>query len=198
MDPSHWPELFRLAVAALHAGFDGRRPAPGDIDAAPAGVFVTIEVDGELNGCIGALEPEPLGAAVPRLAWDAAFADPRLPALRPHEHDATLIKISLLSPLEPIDVKNEAELLAVLRPEVDGLLVEDRGRRATFLPAVWRHGLTAPSFVHQLLAKAGLPGWSPTMRVWRYTTEERSAKAKEVPHHLRSIDLDGTDTARDA
>ena len=198
MDPSHWPEAFGLADAALHAGFEGRPPPVGDIDAPPAALFVTIEVGGALNGCIGTLEPEALGAAVPRLAWGAAFDDPRVPALRPEEHDDTSIKISVLSALEPLDVSHEAAVAAVLRPEVDGLVVEDGGQRATFLPAVWRHGLTPEVFVRQLLAKAGLRAWSPSTRAWRYTTEERSAQAKDVPHHVATVDLDCTDGAGDS
>lgn len=204
MDPLLWSELFAIADAALRAGFEGGRApavAPDSLPAAlraPSGVFVTVEVDGELNGCIGVLEPEPLGPAVARLAWDAAFADPRLPRLRPEQHDRTTIKISVLGPLEPLEVDSVTALIEVVRPEVDGLLIEDRDRRATFLPAVWRHGLDPASFVRQLLVKAGLPGWSASTSAWRYTTDERSAEAKDVPHHLAALDLDGADRASDA
>jgi len=32
---------------------------------------------------------------------------------------------------------DEADLLSRLRPHVDGLIIEDAGRKALFLPAVW-------------------------------------------------------------
>ena len=60
------------AVAAAVAGGDA--PAPDAVRLSPAlaargGAFVTLTVDGRLNGCIGTLDPAgPLGAEVVRLA----------------------------------------------------------------------------------------------------------------------------------
>jgi len=198
MDPSRSAELFALADAALHAGFDGASPPVGDVDVPPAAVFVTIEVDGELNGCIGTMAPEPLGAAVPRLAWEAAFTDPRLPPLEPWQHDGVTIKLSILSPMQPLDVSSVEDLVAALRPGIDGALLEDRGRRGTFLPAVWRSVSSPEEFVRRLLQKAGLRSWSATTRAWRYQAEELSAQTKDVAHHVGAADLGGADGSRDA
>ena len=129
-------------------------------------------VDGSLNGCIGSLQPEPLAAAVSRLAWEAAFADPRLPALEWSEYPRADVKISLLSDPEPLDVATEDELIAALRPGVDGVIIAAGGRRATFLPAVWETLPDRVAFVHQLERKAGMRGWPRGARAWRYTSVE--------------------------
>jgi AmmeMemoRadiSam system protein A len=84
------------------------------------------------------------------------------------------IHISLLSPLEPLDVDTREELLDLLRPGVDGLLLEDPPHRSTFLPQVWDSLPDPADFVNELLQKGGLPPnhWSVTLQVFRYTVEE--------------------------
>lgn len=170
--------LLEVATASIVRGFDGRGPLRVDFADAPAatrvraGAFVTVTVDGELNGCIGTIEPvEPLVTTVARCAWEAAFDDPRLPSLRRADFPRTGIEVSVLSAMEPMDVASEAELVAALRPGVDGLLLEGNGHRATFLPAVWEQVPAPELFVHLLERKAGLwPGtWSPRMHAYRYT-----------------------------
>lgn len=188
LDPSAADTLFRLGDSAIRAGLDGRRP-PG-VSAAelpaplgtPTGVFVTLLVDDELNGCIGTLEPEALGPAVARLAWDAAFADPRLPRLRWDDYEALVLKISVLSAPAPLDVASEEELLAALRPGTDGLLLSAGGRRATFLPSVWETLPDPVDFVRHLQAKAGMaPGrWETGTRAWRYTSDEIGRRARDL------------------
>ena len=155
-------------------------PPPGAT--AAAGVFVTVTVDGELNGCIGTMEPEPLDVAVPRLAQQAAFEDPRLPRLRASEYDRAGIKISVLSPMEPIPASSQEELLAHLRPGVDGLLIRSGWRRATFLPAVWDTLPDPRHFLQQLFAKAGLRStqWPSDLAAFRYTSEEFGASTRDI------------------
>ena len=136
--------------------------------------FVTLRHDGTLRGCIGELEAtRPLVAGVAHHAWAAAFHDPRFRPLAATELDRLDAHVAVLSPLEPLAVRGEDELLAVLRPGHDGLLIDDGLRRATFLPAVWE-SLPAPhAFLRELKRKAGLPeeGWPPGLRVWRYDAE---------------------------
>ena len=50
----------------------------------------------------------------------------------------------------------EADLLAQLRPGVDGLIIEDSGRRALFLPSVWEELPDQRQFLTQLKLKAGM------------------------------------------
>jgi AmmeMemoRadiSam system protein A len=142
---------------------------------APGASFVTLRREGELRGCVGRLEAvEPLVRDVARSAYRAACADTRFERVLPHELTGLELKISVLSPLEPLRVASEAELLAALRPGVDGLVLREGARGATFLPAVWE-SLSAPEdFLRELLRKAGLPErhWSPTLRFERYTSFE--------------------------
>jgi len=173
--------LLALADEALRNGLAGRGWQPVDVGSCapalrePRGVFVTVTVGGELNGCIGSVWPiEALGAAVPRLAWEAAFADPRLPRLRPGDYQRAGVHISVLSVPEPLPVTSEEELIAALRPGVDGLIIAHGRRRATFLPAVWEKLPDRAEFLAHLKAKAGMPHswWSAQVSVHRYTASE--------------------------
>lgn len=172
--------LLDLADGAVRAGLAGHRPDAVDVDAMPPGVrraapaFVTVTVGGELNGCIGTMEPETLAVAVPRLAYQAAFEDPRLPPLAAGDYGRLGLKISVLSPMEALDVHSEDEVLAAIRPGVDGLLIRSGWHRATFLPAVWDTLPEPRDFLHHLELKAGLrPGrWPSDLRAFRYTSLE--------------------------
>jgi uncharacterized protein len=178
LDDSSRADLVGVAAAAIRCGLMGLPPdaaAWRDLPPAlqqPAPVFVTVTVDGSLNGCIGSLRPEPLAAAVSRLAWEAAFADPRLPALDRSQYARADVKISLLSEPEALDVASEDELVAALRPGVDGVIIASGARRATFLPAVWETLPDPVAFVRQLERKAGLRGWPRGTQAWRYTSVE--------------------------
>jgi AmmeMemoRadiSam system protein A len=83
------------------------------------------------------------------------------------------LHLSVLSPPAPMAVTDEADLLRQLRPGVDGLILGEGARRATFLPAVWEDLPDPREFVRHLKAKAGLGAnyWSPRMKAERYTTE---------------------------
>ena len=193
MEPSLSPEdldaLFGLADLGVRAGLAGDRAPkvhPESLPVAlrqPRGVFVTLEVEGELNGCIGAVVPvEPLGPAVAELAWRAAFADPRLPPLTPDDYALLEIKLSLIGPLEPVPAGSEEELGANLRPGVDGVLIRWGAANATFLPGVWAKLPEPVTFLRHLEAKAGLrPGqWPRGMEAWRYETAEYRRRAVEI------------------
>ena len=178
--------LLDLADSAIVAALSGRPLGPPSIASLPEGLrvltgaFVTLTVDGELNGCIGMIEgTEPLGQAVPRLAVSAAFEDPRLPALRPADYARLSIEISVLSPLEPIEVNSRAGLIAVLEQEHPGLLITDGFTRAVFLPAVWETLPDPEDFLDHLLRKAGLrPGtWPKGLRAYRFAAQEYHRRA---------------------
>lgn len=142
--------------------------------ARPAASFVTLRLDAALRGCVGSLEARrPLARDVGIAAFNAAFRDIRFPRLTASELGLIRIEISVLSPMVPLDVRDQDELLLRLRPLIDGLLLEDGPARATFLPKVWEQ-LRAPiDFVTALKRKAGLPAdyWSPTLRLCRYQTQ---------------------------
>jgi AmmeMemoRadiSam system protein A len=193
MGPSLSPEdvdaLFALADLGVRAGLGGQRaPVVAPETLRPAlseryGAFVTIEVDGELIGCIGSLVAvEPLGVAVPQLAWKAAFADPRLPALTPAEYPSGEIKVSVLTPLETVPAASEAELLANLEVGTDGVLIRSGAANATFLPAMWAKLPDPLTFLRHLEAKAGLrPGsWPRHMEAWRYRSTDYRRRVVDI------------------
>lgn len=140
----------------------------------PGASFVTLNRGGELRGCIGSLEPvRPLVVDVCRNAHSAAFSDPRFPPLAAREFDDLDLSISVLGPAEELVFRDEADLIARLRPAVDGVVLREGARRGTFLPSVWESLPDPADFLAHLKQKAGLPPdyWSDTLRAYRYTTE---------------------------
>jgi uncharacterized protein len=136
--------------------------------------FVTLERNGALRGCVGTLDAvRPLYRDVLRNAV-RAMVDPRLPPVTLEDWPDLDIKVSVLSPPVPVPVRDLAELLAVLRPGIDGLVLADGPRRSTFLPAVWDKLPEPQRFVAALLAKGGWqPGeWPVGLTVRRYTSTE--------------------------
>jgi AmmeMemoRadiSam system protein A len=143
------------------------------------GIFVTLKQADQLRGCIGSLDAkQPLVRSVAVAAFHAAFRDPRFTPLAVTEIEQTQIEISVLSGPEPIVCGSEADLLATLKPDEDGLLLEDRGQRATFLPQVWERLTDPENFVRELKRKAGWSEnyWSSTIQAYRY----RSTSFTEV------------------
>ncbi len=135
------------------------------------GAFVTLTLNEVLRGCVGSLEStDPLAQAVANSAFKAAFSDSRFAPLEAAEIEDTRIKISVLSELEPLAAVSRTDLLDRLRPGEDGLLLQDRDHRATFLPGVWDKISDPEEFLGQLLVKAGLPGdyWSESISFKRY------------------------------
>jgi AmmeMemoRadiSam system protein A len=139
--------------------------------AEPGATFVTLTQDGELRGCIGSIEAwRTLDRDVRANACAAAFRDPRFPPLGRTELDATRVEVSLLTKPEPMSFTDEADLLRQLRPGIDGLVLEWRGRRGTFLPQVWESLPEPIDFLTHLKEKAGLPRnfWAPDVRLSCY------------------------------
>jgi len=165
--------LLSIARSAIGAEL-GLRPVAQASHATltqPAATFVTLKLAGELRGCIGSLKPlRPLGVDVRENAIAAAFRDPRFPPLAVVEFEATSVEVSLLSADERLDVRDEEDLLARMRPGVDGLVLEYGHHRSTFLPQVWESLPEPRDFLAALKRKAGLPGdfWSPQVNVSRY------------------------------
>ncbi|MGH8187678.1 MAG: AmmeMemoRadiSam system protein A, partial [Steroidobacteraceae bacterium] len=79
--------------------------------------FVTLRNNGELRGCCGSIDaPRPLAEDVWRNAWASAFSDYRFPRLTAGEWPQIDLQISVLSPPEPLVVRDEQDLLARLQP----------------------------------------------------------------------------------
>jgi len=141
----------------------------------PGASFVTLTRQGELRGCIGTLEAHrPLGVDVRENAVAAAFRDPRFMPLTRAEFDDIRVEVSLLSPTEPLLVASEAEALARLRPNIDGVVFEYGHHRSTFLPQVWEQLPDPAEFLAHLKRKAGLSMdfWAEQVRLSRYTVSK--------------------------
>ncbi len=172
--------LLTVARRSIEHGLRQGSPLPTPLDHYPdtlrrkRATFVTLKQGERLRGCIGTLEAiRPLVQDVAHNAYAAAFSDPRFPPLSREELDGVRIEISVLSPPQPIHFDSEADLIRQLRPGIDGLILEERGHRGTFLPSVWESLPHPQQFLQHLKLKAGLPPnyWSDTVRVERYTTE---------------------------
>lgn len=137
--------------------------------------FVTLTQHGDLRGCIGSLEAwRPLLEDVQENARNAAFRDPRFEPLSADELPVTRVEVSLLTPAEPLIFAGEADALAQLRPNVDGVIFTAGHHRSTFLPQVWEQLPEPAEFMARLKQKAGLPAtyWGPDVRLQRYAVRK--------------------------
>ncbi len=127
------------------------------------GLFVTLRSfpEKELRGCIGFPYPlKPLWNAVIEAAVEAAFHDPRFPALRVSEFENVVLEISILT--MPQEIEGEkGKIVGKIGVEKDGLIVKRNLRSGLLLPQVaTEQGWDAETFLEQCCLKAGLPAQS--------------------------------------
>jgi AmmeMemoRadiSam system protein A len=181
--------LLKLARRAIEAAIQGQ-PFP-ELDAGnlparllePGVSFVTLTRSGELRGCIGALEPRvSLAEDVQEHAVAAAFQDYRFHPVQAEELPSIEIEISRLTPQSKLEYDHPDELLKLLRPGIDGVVIHYGMYRATFLPQVWEK-LPAPEmFLNHLCQKMGAPGnlWrKEKLEVYTYQVEEFREQAHQ-------------------
>lgn len=133
--------------------------------------FVTLEIQHQLRGCIGMLEAvRPLIVDIAENAFAAAFRDPRFPPVTAAEYAQLDIHLSILTKPEPMSFYSEEDLLTQLRPNIDGLILQEGSRRGTFLPSVWESLPEPIDFLRHLKQKAGFSSgyWSDSIKVFRY------------------------------
>ncbi len=142
----------------------------------PAGGFVTLELGGQLRGCIGQVRAQgPLAEVVQEMAHAAATRDPRFSPLGPEELSQLEIEISVLSPLWPVD---DIHKIQVGR---DGLMISAGDQSGLLLPQVAsEYGWDAETFLSHTCMKAGLPKdhWRlGTAKIEAFTAQIFSEKA---------------------
>lgn len=174
--------LLRLARQALEEGVRGRPLTRLKLSKFPArlrqpgATFVTLTIAGQLRGCIGSLEPKiPLVEDVREHAVAAALDDYRFPQVHPEELPHIQIEISRLTTPQQLDYHDPEDLLRRLRPGVDGVVIKDGMRRATFLPQVWEKVPEPEIFLSMLCQKMGASGdlWRrKKLEVFVYRVEE--------------------------
>ena len=138
--------------------------------------FVTLTINDQLRGCIGALQAyQPLYLDVQEHAVAAATQDYRFPPVSAREVALLNIEISRLTPTSPLEYDRPQDMPALLRPGIDGVLITDGLHRATFLPQVWEKLPDPHEFLAHLCMKMGMPGdyWlSRRLQVFTYQVEE--------------------------
>jgi len=185
-------DLARRTVEAAAAG--DPLPEPELTDVPPAAkeqlaCFVTLTKHGELRGCIGSLVPtQPLYRDVIDRARAAAVEDHRFTPVRPDELDEIEVEVSVLTVPRRLDYTGADDLLARLRPGVDGVVLRVGQGQATFLPQVWEQLPDKETFLSRLSMKAGLPAYawrSPGALVFTYQVEafHESEAPAGVPAH---------------
>jgi AmmeMemoRadiSam system protein A len=155
--------LARRTIAARLGTLDEPGKVTPDHDLAdPAfqekrGTFVTLKTKGQLRGCMGCLTPsETILQGIQRNAINAAFNDPRFPALTSTGLDQAAIDISILTNPRELEYSEGSDLLEKLRPNIDGVIINKGLARSTFLPQVWEQLPRTEEFLAHLCRKAGL------------------------------------------
>ena len=180
--------ILKLARDALRTAVEKGRLPSIDLSPYPAELqklgasFVTLTKHDALRGCIGALEARvPLAEDIRQHAAAAALQDYRFAVVERDEVDEIRIEVSILTDPKPLSYKNPQNLIESLRPMVDGVIISDGLRRATFLPQVWEKIPSPPLFLSMLCEKASLPSdaWQ-TMNLEVYTYQVETIHEK--PH----------------
>jgi AmmeMemoRadiSam system protein A len=143
---------------------DGVTPSPDEASLSPSlrekrGCFVTLDkrLTG-LRGCIGIFErTQPLYRNVISRAIAAATEDPRFPPVRERELRDIKLEISVLTVPKDLPCSSPEDLLAKLRPSVDGVLLTTPYGGSTYLPQVWEQLPHGEEFLDSLCAKHGAP-----------------------------------------
>lgn len=116
--------------------------------------FVTLNLDGELRGCIGSLQAHrSLIDDLTSNAYAAAFEDPRFLELTAQEFEKVDVEISILSSPVEIQYSDLNDLESKIKPNIHGVILEHYGKRSTFLPQVWEQLPSFEEFFSHLIYK---------------------------------------------
>ena len=122
-------------------------------------VFVTINKEHHLRGCIGSIiAHRKLLDDLIENAKAAALRDPRFQPIQKTELKNIEIEISLLTPPKELYYSDVQDLKKKIRQGKDGVIIHYKGYQATYLPSVWEQLDNFESFFTTLCQKAGLPG----------------------------------------
>lgn len=123
-----------------------------------AGVFVTLNSNDDLRGCIGFPLPKKLSQALPEAAIAAATEDPRFSPVESHELDGITFEITILTPPSEIIFDDPQELLSKIKVGRDGLIIRQGYHSGLLLPQVpVEYGWSEEKFLEHICQKAGLP-----------------------------------------
>jgi len=123
-----------------------------------AGVFVTLNHQSNLRGCIGyPLPDKKLYNALEEAAISAATEDPRFPSVAFEELDQITFEVSILTPPQEIEVSDPQEYPSKIKVGRDGLIVKSGFNSGLLLPQVPKeYGWNEEEFLGHTCEKAGL------------------------------------------
>jgi AmmeMemoRadiSam system protein A len=130
LTPEERADLLRIARQALIEGVTHEKligvesSVLSDCLRQQGASFITLTIDGELRGCIGALEAyQSLAQDVAEHTVAAALEDYRFPPVCVEELTEIKIEISRLTPPVKLEYETPDDLLKLLRPCVDGVIL---------------------------------------------------------------------------
>ncbi|MEA2050077.1 MAG: AmmeMemoRadiSam system protein A [Campylobacterota bacterium] len=138
-----------------------------------ASTFVTISINGEIRGSMGTLVAH--NTLIDDLltnATQAAFEDPRFKPLSKEEFENIDIEISLLSQALEIRYKDIADLKSKINHGIDGVILRQGEKQATFLPQVWEELPNFEDFITHLFHKANITDLDTKIDVFVYQVEK--------------------------
>lgn len=173
-------DLVKYARAVIEGHFSGSLPAIpaslAEVFREDRGVFVTLEKNHQLRGCIGFPEPVmPLGDAVRQAALAAALEDPRFRPVKESELKEIAVEVSVLTKPELMAVKDPRDYAKNIKIGVDGLIAEKGYSRGLLLPQVpveWKWDVE--EFLSETCMKAGLnaDAWlTPGFRLFKFSAQ---------------------------
>jgi len=124
-----------------------------------SGIFVTLNNNLELRGCIGyPLPDKSLFSALEDAAISAATKDSRFSPIKYNELDSITFEVTVLTPPKKITVNKPEEYLTEIKVGRDGLIVKHGFYSGLLLPQVpIEYKWTVKEFLEYTCEKAGLP-----------------------------------------
>ena len=122
------------------------------------GVFVTLNKNDDLRGCIGYAEPiETVLQATIDVAIAAAFNDPRFPQVSDEEYPNLDFEVTVLTKPEMIIVAHPDQYFEEIEIGVDGLIIQKGYSRGLLLPQVAvENAFDTETFLEHTCMKAGI------------------------------------------
>ena len=147
-------------------------------------VFVTLNQNSSLRGCIGSLVAHrELFDDIVHNAISAAFHDPRFTPLSEYDLKELQLEVSLLSEPKELSYIDFEDLKSKITPFRDGLILRHGQYQGTFLPQVWEQLPKVEQFLEHLAYKAGAnPSiYAQHPQIFLYGVDKISEKFDAVP-----------------
>jgi uncharacterized protein (TIGR00296 family) len=124
-----------------------------------SGVFVTLNKEDNLRGCIGFPTPDRiLHQSLVDAAIAASTEDPRFPPVRLEEFDDITFEVTILTPPVEIKVNDTSEYPKMIKIGRDGLIIKWEFGSGLLLPQVpVEYGWNEEEFLGHTCEKAGAP-----------------------------------------